>query len=98
MPAFGYRERDGTRGEPLPRWVLDCGDFLWGLYIPKVFLVLFSLPKDKTEKSLFSMLGEWRSPVAHLLWEQRVAGSNPVSPTNILNALYHMSLAALIFG
>jgi hypothetical protein len=27
------------------------------------------------------MFGEWRSLVAHLLWEQRVAGSNPVSPT-----------------
>jgi hypothetical protein len=26
-------------------------------------------------------LGEWRSPVAHLVWDQRVAGSNPVSPT-----------------
>ena len=26
-------------------------------------------------------VGEWRSLVAHLLWEQRVAGSNPVSPT-----------------
>ncbi len=25
--------------------------------------------------------GEWRSLVAHLLWEQDVAGSNPVSPT-----------------
>jgi DNA polymerase-3 subunit gamma/tau len=25
--------------------------------------------------------GEWRSPVARLLWEQEVAGSNPVSPT-----------------
>ena len=23
----------------------------------------------------------WRSPVAHLLWEQGVAGSNPVTPT-----------------
>jgi hypothetical protein len=28
-------------------------------------------------------IGEWRSLVAHLLWEQRVAGSNPVSPTNL---------------
>ena len=25
--------------------------------------------------------GEWRSLVAHLVWDQRVAGSNPVSPT-----------------
>src|SRR5829696_2815728 len=29
------------------------------------------------------VIGEWRSLVAHLLWEQRVAGSNPVSPTII---------------
>jgi hypothetical protein len=29
------------------------------------------------------MIGEWRSLVAHLLWEQRVAGSNPVSPTSL---------------
>jgi DNA polymerase-3 subunit gamma/tau len=28
-----------------------------------------------------SPCGEWRSPVARLLWEQEVAGSNPVSPT-----------------
>ena len=28
--------------------------------------------------------GEWRSLVARLLWEQDVAGSNPVSPTNSL--------------
>ena len=31
--------------------------------------------------------GEWRSLVAHLLWEQRVAGSNPVSPTNDFRGL-----------
>ena len=24
--------------------------------------------------------GAWRSPVAHLLWEQGVAGSNPAAP------------------
>ena len=27
------------------------------------------------------LIGEWRSLVAHLVWDQRVAGSNPVSPT-----------------
>lgn len=25
--------------------------------------------------------GAWRSPVARLLWEQEVAGSNPVAPS-----------------
>jgi hypothetical protein len=27
----------------------------------------------------------WRSPVAHLLWEQGVAGSNPATPTNLFS-------------
>jgi 3-methyladenine DNA glycosylase/8-oxoguanine DNA glycosylase len=28
------------------------------------------------------LFGPWRSLVAHLLWEQDVAGSNPAGPTN----------------
>src|SRR5258705_5470521 len=27
--------------------------------------------------------GVWRSPVAHLLWEQGVGGSNPLTPTSL---------------
>jgi hypothetical protein len=28
-------------------------------------------------------VGEWRRLVAHLVWDQGVAGSNPVSPTTL---------------
>jgi hypothetical protein len=37
-------------------------------------------------------VGAWRSLVAHLLWEQRVGGSNPSAPTNFVE----MSLETLI--
>ena len=42
------------------------------------------LPK-MAQKLRFRSVGEWRSLVAHLVWDQRVAGSNPVSPTNFPN-------------
>lgn len=33
---------------------------------------------------VFTIIGVWRSLVARLLWEQDVAGSNPVTPTNLV--------------
>ena len=40
---------------------------------------------DRATAALYRtrQVGEWRSLVAHLVWDQRVAGSNPVSPTII---------------
>ena len=31
----------------------------------------------------FPGIGVWRSPVAHLLWEQGAGGSNPLTPTTL---------------
>ena len=36
---------------------------------------------------IFGPVGAWRSLVAHLLWEQRVGGSNPSAPTNVIKKL-----------
>ena len=42
----------------------------------------FRALRTRVTRSIGRGVGEWRSLVARLLWEQRVAGSNPVSPTN----------------
>ena len=36
----------------------------------------------RPESVIIFGFGVWRSPVAHLLWEQGVQGSNPCTPTN----------------
>ena len=36
-----------------------------------------SIPASRTNQ-----FGVWRSPVAHLVWDQGVQGSNPCTPTN----------------
>ena len=33
---------------------------------------------------IYTVIGAWRSLVAHLLWEQGVGGSNPLAPTIII--------------
>ena len=35
-----------------------------------------------------NIFGAWRSPVAHLLWEQGVPGSNPGAPTGCSTTTY----------
>ena len=47
--------------------------------------------------ALSACRGAWRSPVAHLLWEQGVAGSNPVAPTSDLPTGKGFSLAVFFF-
>ncbi len=37
---------------------------------------------------LLSTFGTWRSLVARLLWEQDVAGSNPVVPTTFAGVVH----------
>jgi hypothetical protein len=47
---------------------------------------------DRRESFGFNDLrtsGAWRSPVARLLWEQEVAGSNPVAPSDHKSFLLH---------
>jgi hypothetical protein len=51
-------------------------------------LLPFAPLRDSGEDTV----GAWRSLVAHLLWEQRVGGSNPSAPTNFVE----MSLETLI--
>ena len=40
-----------------------------------------SLGQASTNEAIIFLFGVWRSPVAHLVWDQGVQGSNPCTPT-----------------
>jgi hypothetical protein len=52
------------------------------LISPLIDLSLDGIPLAVAKSAhIFGVGGVWRSLVAHLLWEQRVGGSNPLAPT-----------------
>ena len=44
-------------------------------------------PESTNVRLLAELIGEWLSLVEHLVRDQGVGGSNPLSPTNIFNSL-----------
>ena len=50
-----------------------------------VYTVVLEATAARIESSSLSLgtsiFGVWRSPVAHLVWDQGVQGSNPCTPT-----------------
>jgi hypothetical protein len=54
--------------------------------------ILFNLPYCNIVmlKLCRTRVGEWRRLVAHLVWDQGVAGSNPVSPTIFVMKMRHL--------
>src|SRR5205823_305311 len=59
---------------------------------PRSFLLLPRAPRGE------SSFGEWLSLVEHLVRDQGVAGSNPVSPTNLLPRLRWIAAASILAG
>jgi hypothetical protein len=61
----------------------------WGTVGGQVFVVrkgapaYFRMRSRSWDDNIYGQFGVWRSPVAHLLWEQGVGGSNPLTPTNL---------------
>ena len=74
VPLVGY---EMTRGAAIPAWVSKLT-----LLEPHTY---DSPPVrgrcDVARHVVSEQGGAWRSLVAHLLWEQRVGGSNPSAPT-----------------
>ena len=45
--------------------------------------ILTNLLTHQPLPAMMLVFGVWRSPVAHLVWDQGVQGSNPCTPTKI---------------
>ena len=52
-----------------------------------------TLQSRDDRRRLLERSGAWRSPVARLLWEQEVAGSNPVAPSVLWSANHLLKTA-----
>src|SRR5438105_7747735 len=53
----------------------------------------------KKNDRLSADIGVWRSPVAHLLWEQGAGGSNPLTPTTRVRSITrNRAVGALVTG
>src|SRR5229473_7463896 len=59
---------------------------------------LIPRPPEQRNDKLSAEFGVWRSPVAHLLWEQGVGGSNPLTPTNLFRHFRNAPIAGRSAG
>jgi hypothetical protein len=51
-------------------------------------LLLILIVHRASLSAAFVLVGEWLSLVEHLVRDQGVGGSNPLSPTNLLQAVH----------
>src|SRR5450830_1530100 len=49
-------------------------------------------------KRYYLVFGVWRSPVAHLVWDQGVQGSNPCTPTKFVEKNPRVSTLGFFFS